>query len=132
VSTNPEQPIEIHSRGHDRRQIKAIKGIDERRNLAATRRRGKHLQQQRGPPRRVWAHHVRELPAWKPAALPRAPRRTRVRGRAQTRIETSERRGGDPSVALSRRNRRCERAIQLARTERIFEDSHRMIRHNFV
>ena len=132
VPTNPQQPIEIHPRSHDRRQVKTIEGIDERRNLAATRRRGKHLQQQRGSPRRVWTRHVRELPTRKPAAFPRGPRHTRVCGRAQTCIETGERRRSNPSVALPGWSRRRERAIQRACAKRIFEDSQRMICHSFA
>jgi hypothetical protein len=63
VSTDPEQSVEVHPCRYDRRQVKTIEGIDKRHNLATAGGGGKHLQQQRGPPRRRCADQLRELPA---------------------------------------------------------------------
>ena len=92
MPTDLQQPIEVYPRGHDRRQVKTIEGINERRNLAATRGRGKCLQQQRGPSRRSRSGEFRQLPARKSAAHPRAPAAHACAVGGKTRHRARERR----------------------------------------
>jgi len=118
VPADPQQSIEIHTNGDDRREVETIEGIDERRNLAAARGRGQHLQQQRRPPGRWRSGNFRELPARKSPVKPGIEPGYRRRGDACR---------GDACVAPT-----GECPIELARAERGFEDGSSGVRHIFA
>ena len=62
MTANPQQAIQLHTCRRGRCHIETIEGVDDPRDLVATRSCGKQLKQQRGSSRRPRADDFRELP----------------------------------------------------------------------